>query len=121
MSGSHCLWRSRHPAEPKVEGPECRDRIACGDHGTRLNPGRICHSWSSFMHYRSGSRVTGLCVPFVFHIVSLSPKLANVVGLYRGKVWLLFPITALGGGADVSRGRCSCRSSTKLRATFMSG
>ena len=97
MSGSHCLWRSRHPAGPKVEGPECRDRVACGDRGTQLNPGRICHSWSSFMHYRSGSRVTGLCVPFVFHIVSLSPKLANVVGLYRGKVWLLFPITALGG------------------------
>ena len=77
MSGSHCLWRSRHPAGPKVEGPECRDRVACGDRGTQLNPGRIRHSWSSFMHYRSGSRVTGLRVPVVFHIVFLFAKVGE--------------------------------------------
>ena len=66
------------------------------------------------MHYRSGSRVTGLCVPFVFHIVFLIAKVGECgyrqgwrmwFGLCRGKVWLLSPITALGGGADVSRGR----------------
>ena len=29
------------------------------------------------MQYRSGSRVTGLCVPFVFHIVFLIAKVGE--------------------------------------------
>ena len=39
------------------------------------------------MHYRSGSRVTGLCVPVVFHIVFLIAKVGECGYRQGWRMW----------------------------------